>query len=154
MACKKKKIDSGGFVDRLTQPAVALATSLIHVTPVHTILTNTDSFPAPINGRVEPLNANDSPLILIRETHQIQMTFQINRQVQGRGHRGQTLGQLSVSFSTTWIQKSKSQALHFYQTASWPRSKIVSSSVPRFSPDFKLVRSLHNIITKQSSEMC
>lgn len=39
----------------------------------------------PIDGRVEPLDANDSPLILIRETHQIQTTSRINRQVLGEG---------------------------------------------------------------------
>lgn len=78
-----------GFLDRLTwsDNAVAMArpTTLLPVIPVHSILTNTDSLPAPIDGRVEPLNANDSPLILIRGTHKIQMTSQINRQVKRDG---------------------------------------------------------------------
>lgn len=64
---------------------MARPTSLIPVIPIHTILTDTNSLLAPIDGRVEPLNANDSALILIRETHQIQTTSQINRQVQGEG---------------------------------------------------------------------
>lgn len=71
----------------LATVSLAIPTGLIHVTCVRTILTNMDSLPAPIDGRVEPLNANDSPLILIRETHQIQTTSQINRQPQGEGTR-------------------------------------------------------------------
>lgn len=66
---------------------------VIPVTPVHTILTDTNSLFAPIDGRVQQFNANDSAPILIRETHQIQTTSQVNRQVQGQGTGGHTEGQ-------------------------------------------------------------
>lgn len=82
-----KHYDTRGLVGYLSCSSISAdmtqPSSFIPVTPVHTILTNTDSLSTPINGCVDPLNANDSPLILIRETHQIQTTSQIIRQVDG-----------------------------------------------------------------------
>lgn len=111
--------------DCLTRSGVAVArrTSLIPVTPVHAILTHTHTHaptppPCPIDGRVEPLNANDSPLILIRETHQIQTTSQINRQVQGEGTGVRNRGNFQpLFFPTTLNKKLNCWILKFNQTA-------------------------------------
>lgn len=62
---------------------MARPNTLIPVTSVRTILTNTYSLFVPIDEHVKQLNANDSTLILIRETHQIQTTSQINQQAEG-----------------------------------------------------------------------
>lgn len=84
-----KKTSSGETVDHQSPQsgvsnALAVSSSF---TPVTCVLTNTDSFPIPINTFVETLNATDSSLILIREKHQIQTTSQINQQVEARGTR-------------------------------------------------------------------
>lgn len=123
-----KKKHSGCYIDHLTWSGVAVArpTGLIPVNPVHTILTNTN---CPIDGHVEPLNANDSPLILIRETHQIQTTSQINRQVR-------VLGLGSYKETTT-------TALMPHMNCKQPRAKDLSLG-------WKLVRHLRSIIARKS----
>lgn len=60
---------------------------------VHTTHTHTHT-KCPINGRVESLNANDSPLILIRETHQIQTMSGVNRQVRAAESHKETTSSL------------------------------------------------------------
>lgn len=115
-------------------------TSLIPVNPVHTTLAHAD---CPINGRVEPLNANDSPLILIRETHQIQTTSQVNRQAGARGveSREETTSSLFFFFfSTTWILRSKTQTWNCIYTALKASYKLWAAPCQRFSPWLKISR--------------
>lgn len=92
--------------------------SLLSTLSSHTHTHTPTPPPCLIDGRVEPLNANDSPLILIRETHQIQTTSQINRQVQGEGTGVRNRGNFQPPFfPTTLNKKLNCWILKFNQTA-------------------------------------